>query len=52
MTELITLIKPYKKNITSNFKEIMGINFQKKRNFSCWKNIVCKIIGKGYHRKD
>lgn len=50
MTELIALIKPYKKNITSNFKEILGINFQKKRIFSRWKKIHCKIIGRGYNK--
>lgn len=52
MTELIALIKPYKKNITSNFKEIMGINFQKKKNFYCWKKTICKITERGYTGAD
>lgn len=37
MTELIALIKPQRKNMTSNLKEITGIIFQKKKNFRCWK---------------
>lgn len=44
MVKLIELVKPYWKNITYNFKEIIMNKFSEEKEFLLFENVGCKII--------